>query len=55
MKALEANPQSLQLWKYAIGLEESQDQACLLLEVAVEKVPSAVELWFAFPTDYQDY
>jgi len=46
-KALEANPNSLQLWKHAIGLEESQDQAKLLLGVAVEKVPTAIELWLA--------
>jgi pre-mRNA-processing factor 6 len=46
-KALESNPHSLELWKYAIGLEESKEQAILLLGVAVEKVPSALELWLA--------
>jgi len=46
-KALEANPHSLRLWKHAIGLEDTDEAARILLGVAVEKVPEAVELWLA--------
>ena len=45
-KALEANPNSVTLWKAAIDLEDAND-ARVLLAVAVEKVPHSVEMWLA--------
>ena len=45
-KALEANPNSVTLWKAAIDLEDADD-AKVLLSVAVEKVPHSVEMWLA--------
>ena len=45
-KALEANPNSVTLWKAAIDLEEADD-ARILLSVAVEKVPHSIEMWLA--------
>mmetsp|Transcript_36225 Transcript_36225/g.78154 ORF Transcript_36225/g.78154 Transcript_36225/m.78154 type:complete len:592 (-) Transcript_36225:57-1832(-) len=45
-KALEANPNSVTLWKAAIDLEDADD-AKILLSVAVEKVPHSVEMWLA--------
>lgn len=45
-KGLECNPTSVALWKAAIELED-EDDARVLLAVAVEKVPHAVDLWLA--------
>ena len=45
-KGLEMNPNSVVLWKAAIELEEEED-ARILLAVAVEKVPHSVEMWLA--------
>ncbi|EJK53934.1 hypothetical protein THAOC_26535 [Thalassiosira oceanica] len=45
-KALEANPNSVTLWKAAIDLEDADD-ARVLLSVAVEKVPHSIEIWLA--------
>ena len=45
-KALEFIPNSVALWKQAIGLEK-EETAALLLKRAVEQVPECVEFWLA--------
>ena len=45
-RALEFIPNSVVLWKEAVGLE-SEENAALLLRRAVEQVPESVELWLA--------
>lgn len=56
--ALEHIPNSVLLWKHAISLETSQEDAKILLRRAVELLPHAVELWLALarletPTEAQ--
>lgn len=45
--ALERIPNSVVLWKHAISLETSQDDAKVLLKRAVELLPHSIELWLA--------
>lgn len=45
--ALEQIPNSVLLWKHAISLETSQEDARILLRRAVELLPHSVELWLA--------
>lgn len=47
LAALEHIPNSVILWKHAISLETSQEDARILLRRAVELLPHAVELWLA--------
>ena len=45
-RALEFIPNSVRLWKEAVGLEDVDD-ARVMLARAVECVPSSVDLWLA--------
>lgn len=45
--ALERIPNSVVLWKHAISLETSQEDAKVLLRRAVELLPHSIELWLA--------
>ncbi len=46
-KALEQVPNSVRLWKLAVELEDDEEDARIMLGLAVECCPTSSELWLA--------